>query len=132
MTIKILLDHDIEGFDVFIKAGLRETGWDQDFDFEFLRLRDLGLPDDCKDREIWRRCQQDGLLLLTQNRNSDDETSLQITIERENSPTSLPVITVGDAERLRAADYRQEVANGIATVLVYLDHYRGAGRAFVP
>jgi hypothetical protein len=132
MTIRILLDHDIEGYGVFVKAGLHETGWDQDFQFEFVRLDDLGLPANCPDCEIWRRCQQDGLLLLTQNRNSDDETSLQITLERENTAPSLPVLTLGDAERLRAADYRWQVANSFATVVVYLDYYRGTGRVFVP
>jgi len=29
MKIRLLFDHDIEGFDVFLIAGLRETGWDQ-------------------------------------------------------------------------------------------------------
>jgi hypothetical protein len=31
MEIRILLDHDIEGYDVYIETGLRETGWDQVF-----------------------------------------------------------------------------------------------------
>jgi hypothetical protein len=110
MEVKILFDHDIEGFDTFLIAGLRETGWDQDITFEFLRLRDIGLPDDCKDRDIWRRCQVDGLFLVTQNRNSDDDTSLQVTLDKENSFESLPVITIPDAEKLKTAGYRRQAA----------------------
>ncbi len=131
MTIKILFDHDIEGFDVFLIAGLRETGWDQDLTFEFLRLRDLGLPDNCKDRDIWRRCQADRLFLITQNRNSDDETSLQITLDRENALDSLPVLTVPNAEKLKDADYRQEAAHRLVEIILDLDHYLGVGRVFL-
>ena len=61
MTIRILLDHDIEGYAVFLEAGLQETGWDQYLTIEFLRLRDLGLSDEHSDQEIWRRVQRDRL-----------------------------------------------------------------------
>ncbi|MGH9845302.1 MAG: DUF5615 family PIN-like protein [Blastocatellia bacterium] len=131
MEVKILFDHDIEGFDIFLIAGLRETRWDQDITFEFLRLRDLGLPDDCKDREIWRRCQADGLFLITQNRNSDDDTSLQVTLDRENTLESLPVITIPDAEKLKAADHRQQAALRLVEIILDLDNYKGVGRVFI-
>jgi hypothetical protein len=40
MKSTLLLDHDLEGFEVFLQAGLRETGWDQIFSLEFKRLRE--------------------------------------------------------------------------------------------
>jgi hypothetical protein len=40
MKSTLLLDHDLEGFEVFLLAGLRETGWDQIFSLEFKRLRE--------------------------------------------------------------------------------------------
>ncbi len=132
MKIKILFDHDTEGYGVLLIAGLRETGWDQDLAFEFLRLRDLGLPDDCKDRDIWRRCQEDRMLLITQNRNSDDETSLQVTLERENTPDSLPVITIPYAEKLALAEYRQQAAIRLVEIILDLDQYLGASRLYIP
>ena len=131
LQIKILFDHDIEGFDVFLMTGLRETGWDQELTFEFLRLRDLGLPVNCPDRDIWRRCQQDRLLLITQNRNSDDETSLQATLDAENTLDSLPVITIPEAERLTLTDYRQQAAYRLVEIILDLDNYLGVGRLYI-
>jgi len=66
---------------------------------------------------------------ITNNRNNDDETSLQATMRRENMPDSLPVVTVSDKESLRQADYRQRVAQSLVRII---DDYRGAGRLFVP
>ena len=34
MDITILIDRDLEGFDVFLLAGLKEIGWDQLIHFE--------------------------------------------------------------------------------------------------
>lgn len=132
MEITILADHDLEGFDVFIEAGLKETGWDQIFKAEFKRLRDYGLPDHYPDQEIWRFVQTQGLLLITNNRNNAGADSLEATIQRENTLASLPVITVSDKDALAQAAYRQRVAESLAAVILYLDDYRGAGRLFVP
>jgi predicted nuclease of predicted toxin-antitoxin system len=132
MTIRILLDHDIEGYDVLLAAGLRETGWDQHADCEFVHLRDLGLPHDFSDQDIWRRSQAESLLLITHNRNRDDDTSLQATIERENAPQSWPVITIPRVEKLALADYRQQVANRLAEIILYLEDHLGLGRIFIP
>lgn len=131
MTSKILLDHDCEGYVVFLVAGLQETGWQHLLTVEFLRLRDLGLPDDASDQEIWRRCQEGRLLLVTHNHNQDDETSLQATIQRENTPLSLPVITIPRIEQLVLVDYRQRAAHRLAEVIIDLEHYLGAGRIFI-
>lgn len=132
MEITIFVDHGMEGFDVFLAAGLQETGWDQLIRVEYKRLRDFGLPDNYPDQDIWRFVQQQGLLLITNNRNSDDEISLQATMQRENTPDSLPIVTVSDKESLRQADYRQRVAQSLVRIIIDLDDYRGAGRLFVP
>jgi hypothetical protein len=99
MTATILLDHDVEGKLSRIIAGLEETGWDQLLTIEFKRLRDYGLPDNCPDQEIWRFVQERRIWLVTNNRNREDETSLQATIDLENTPDCLPVITLSDKER---------------------------------
>lgn len=131
MTSKILLDHDCEGYTVFLVTGLQETGWQSLLAIEFIQLRDLGLSNDASDREIWRRCQEDRLLLITHNRNQDDATSLQATIQRENMSRSLPVLTIPRIERLVLADYRQRVAHRLAEILIDLENYLGAGRIFL-
>lgn len=132
MLITILLDHDVEGYALLLEAGLRETGWDRYFTVQFLRLHDLGLPSDQSDREIWRKTQEDRILLLTHNRNREDETSLQATIERENGPQSLPVLTIPSVERLAGPQYREQVAHKLAEVVLYLDNYLGVGRIYLP
>lgn len=87
----MLLDHDIEGHAKYLQAGLRETGWDRDLTIEFVRLHDLALSEDASDQDIWRFAQHHRLLLITSNRNQENETSLQATIDRENTPEALGV-----------------------------------------
>lgn len=132
MKSTLLLDHDLAGFDVFLQAGLRETGWDQIFSLEFIRLREFSLPENYPDQAVWRFAQPHGLLLVTSNRNNHDETSLQATLERENTPAALPVVTVSHKESLVLPDYRQRVAHRLAAILLYPEEYLGAGRVFVP
>jgi hypothetical protein len=132
MEITILVDHDLEGDDVFLAAGLKETGWDELIRVEFKRLRDYGLPANLPDQDIWRFVQQHRLLLATNNRNSDGETSLQATLQRENQPDSLPIITLSDRDALALADYRQRVAQSLVRIIIDLDDYLGAGRLWVP
>jgi len=132
MEITILLDHNLDGHLVFLEAGLRETGWDQIVTLVFKRLRDVGLPYDIPDHEIWRFVQQHRLILLTHNRNSDDETSLQATIQRENTLESLPVLTVSNKDDLALTDYRQRAIHKLVEYAVDLDAYLGAGRMYIP
>src|SRR5262245_18175521 len=113
----ILLDHDLEGQVPFLEAGLRETSWDQYLHMEFRRLCDLNVPPDSTDQEIWRYVQRERFLLLTNNRNREDETSLQATIERENMRDSLPVLMVADKDKLVLPTYRQQAAHKLAAII---------------
>ena len=132
MQVTILLDHDIEGHAKYLQAGLRETGWDSDLSIEFVRLRDLALSEEASDQDIWRFAQQHRLLLITSNRNQENETSLQAAIERENTPEALPVLTLSQANRLLLPDYRQQAAHNLAEVIIYLENYLGVGRIYIP
>ena len=132
MQTTILLDHDIEGHARYLQAGLRETGWDRDVTVAFVRLRDLGLPNDSSDQDIWRFAQQHRLLLITSNRNQENETSLQATIERENTPEALPVLTLSQANRLLLPDYRQQAVHKLVEIIIYLENYLGIGRIYIP
>jgi len=132
MEITILLDHNLEGYDIYLAAGLKEIGWDHLILPDFKRLRDYGLPDDLPDQDIWRFVQVNRLLLVTSNRNDEDETSLQATMRRENGPTSLPIITIPDEEALKRSDYRQRAAQRLVDIIFDLNDYLGTGRLFVP
>ena len=132
MEITILIDQDLLGFDIFIEEGLKETGWDQLIQFHFTRLCDYGLPDNLPDQEVWRFVQTHRLLLVTNNRNDEDDSSLQATMRRENTLESLPIVTVSDKDALIQTEYRQRVAQSLAEIIVYLENYLGTGRVFVP
>jgi len=128
----ILLDHDVEGHAKYLQAGLRETGWDRDVTVTFVRLYDLGLSNDSSDQDIWRFAQRHRLLLITSNRNQENETSLQATIERENTPEALPVLTLSQANRLLLPDYRQQAVHKLVEIIIYLENYLGIGRIYIP
>jgi len=132
MEITVLLDRDLDGEDKWFEAGMRETGWDRHLTISFKRFRDFGLPDNTTDQDVWRFVQQQGFLLITNNRNRDGDTSLQATLERENRIDSLPVITVSDKDSLKLSNYRQRVITTLVRIIIDLDYYRGGGRLFAP
>jgi hypothetical protein len=132
MTSTILLDADLEGEAKYLKAGLEETGWDQELTIEFKCLRDFGLPHDTPDDEVWRFMQQHRLWLITNNRNNESEIALQATIERENTPDSLPVITTSDKDSLSEAEYRRKAVTRLVEILIYPEQSLGAGRLYIP
>jgi hypothetical protein len=132
MQTTILLDHDVEGHAKYLQAGLRETGWDRDVTVTFVRLYDLGLSNDSSDQDIWRFAQRHRLLLITSNRNQENETSLQATIERENTPEALPVLMLSQANRLLLPDYRQQAVHKLVEIIIYLENYLGIGRIYIP
>ena len=49
---------------------------------------------------MWRFAQTHVMMLLTHNRNMNDDDSLEQTIRDENTPRSLPVVTIGRVDRL--------------------------------
>ena len=82
---------------------------------------------------IWQCCQQKRAFLLTNNRNDDGPDSLETTIRNYNTPQSLPVFTIGDAERLRNdRAYSDRVIWGLLDYLVEIDNILGTGRLFLP
>ena len=72
------------------------------------------------------------MILLTNNRNMEGADSLEQTIREENRPTSLPVLTIGDFDRITDRVYRERCAIRLLEIVVYLDDYLGVGRLFIP
>ena len=98
-----------------------------------LKVTDVDLDAQSSDREIWQFCQNDQLVLITTNRNAEGPDSLHVVIEELNSPHSLPVLTIADADRvLRDPRYAERSADRILQYLFDMDLYRGTGRLFVP
>src|SRR6266540_3949752 len=80
----------------------------------------LGLSHEASDRLVWERCQELGLILVTNNRSHDDPDSLEATIRSAGS-SSLPVFTIGDAQRVREdGAYARAVAVDLLDYLMTL------------
>ena len=130
--ITILVDHNIEGQATLLLRALESQGWVDLGLLQVATFRDLSLPIDSSDREIWRFVQEHGMLLLTGNRNMTDEDSLQQTLRDENRPESIPVITIANVNRVRERNYREECANRLAEICSDVEIYLGTGRLFIP
>jgi len=72
------------------------------------------------------------LLLLTANRNAKGEDSLEQTIQEEDSPKILPVLTIATLDRLIERDYREQCCARLVDIVLYLDNYLGVERLFIP
>lgn len=98
-----------------------------------LNFEDLGLVSDASDRHLWERCQKHGVILITANRNAEGPDSLEATIQSENTPDSLPVLTLASVERIRRdRQYAGGVADRLLDYLFSIDEFRGTGRLFLP
>ena len=54
-------------------------------------------------------------------------------MREENTPTSLPVVTIANIERLLAEpDYRDRCVNRLVDIVVDIEDYQGARRIFIP
>ena len=71
-------------------------------------------------------------MLITGNRASGDD-SLEQTIQDHAGADSLPVVTIGDPQRLvRDRAYASECAMRLLDLLERIETLRGTGRLFIP
>lgn len=128
----VLMDHNIEGQAALILATLSADGWLELLPLEVVTFTDVGLSVDSPDRVVWRFVQTRGMLLLTNNRNAKGVDSLGRTMSEETTRTSLPVLTVGDPDRIVEREYRVRCAERIVDIVLDLGRYLGVGRIFIP
>lgn len=130
--MQILIDHNLRGDAELLFGAMVKEGWAALLDLEFVYFEETPLTPDSDDTTIWRLAQERGMILLTNNRNDDDETSLTATIRRENTSASLPVLTIASPLRLKEFEYRRSVARRLAEILFYLENHLGTGRLYLP
>lgn len=130
--MQILVDHNLEGDAEQLANWLNREGWADLLELEFVYFADMALDARSDDATVWRLAQAYGMLLITLNRNDDDETSLTATIRRENKPSSLPVITVANPDCLKEPACRAAAALQLAEIVTYLERYLGTGRLYIP
>ncbi|MGE3538787.1 MAG: hypothetical protein AB7N91_15315 [Candidatus Tectimicrobiota bacterium] len=132
----IMADHNVEGhFVVWLRLWTSEAWravWES-LQLEVESFERLGISPDTSDHDLWQLCQQREIILLTANRNDEGPDSLEATMRALHVPSSVPILTSADPERVLASrDYAERVAIQVLEYLLDLDHFRGIGRLFVP
>lgn len=96
-------------------------------------FEEVGLSPTSSDLEIWRTCQTEQLILITDNRNQDSPDSLEATMRQYNQPDSLPVFTIADLDKFRNSRvYADRVLESLYDYLLRIDEVRGTGRLYLP
>lgn len=132
----ILADVNVQGHVQVLRYVWESQAWRDiwtDLGLSLYTFADLGLIVDASDAEVWHRCQQDQLVLLTANRNDDVPDSLEATIRSHNAPTCLPVFTLADSEGiLNSKGYAERTAVRLLELFMDIGNYLGTGRMYVP
>lgn len=128
----VLVDYNVTGYVVLLQGTLAAESWLDFLSIRFLTLAEAGLAANSSDRVIWQFAQLNQMLLLTANRNAKGKDSLEQTIREEGNSTSLPVITIGNLNRLVEREYRERCSARLADIVLFVEDYMGAGRLFIP
>ncbi|NEP12876.1 MAG: ACP S-malonyltransferase [Symploca sp. SIO2C1] len=128
----VLVDYNLTGYVVLFQGTLAAEGWLDLLSIRFITLKEAGLATDSDDRTIWRFAQSNQMLLLTANRNAKGKDSLEQTIREESTSTSVPVITIGNLDRLVEREYREQCSVRLAEIVLSIENYLGVSRLFIP
>ncbi|WP_413162949.1 ACP S-malonyltransferase [Capilliphycus salinus ALCB114379] len=110
--MNFLIDHNLRGHAVILLGSLEAGGWLDLISIRFVLFEEVGLPIDSNDRIVWQFAQSNQMILLTANRSMKGKNSLEQVIREENTSTSLPVVTIGNIDRLLTEPvYRERCVN---------------------
>ena len=128
----VMADNDVRG-EVQVLRRILESGensaWLELLGVAFTDFETLGLPRDASDRLIWQTCQAAYVVLITGNRSGGPDSLAEVIRELSN-PTSLPVLTIAD--RQRVTRYANRIALRLLDFLERIESLRGTGRLFLP
>ncbi|MCM0591684.1 MAG: ACP S-malonyltransferase [Gloeotrichia echinulata DVL01] len=128
-----LVDHNLKGHAVVLAGSILSGGWLDWVPIRFVTFDEMKLPVNSDDRVVWQLAQSNQMILLTANRSMKGQNSLEQVMREEITPTSLPVITISDADRLlNDPEYRQRCATRLVEIVLDIDGYRGVSRLFIP
>ena len=131
--MNFLVDHNLRGHAVLLSGSLLSSGWLDWVFIRFITFDEMSLPIDSDDRVVWQLAQSNQIILLTANRSMKGENSLEQVMREEITSTSLPVITIGDADRLlNDSAYRQRCAIRLVEIVLDINTYMGVSRLFIP
>jgi hypothetical protein len=96
-----------------------------DLEMSTVTFEDLGLARNASDAELWRVCQREQVVLITNNRNADDPDSLEMIIRKENRADCLPVFTFANNDHVAAdREYAERTAISLLEYLIYRNRSR--------
>jgi hypothetical protein len=128
-----LIDHNLKGHALVFFGAIASQGWLDILPIRFVTFAEIELSIDSNDRVVWRLAQKNQMILLTANRSMKGKDSLEQVMREESIPTSLPVITVSNSERLlNDSEYRGRCVESLIEIVLDIDSYRGARRIFIP
>jgi hypothetical protein len=130
--LTVLADHDIEGQAMMIWQALDAAGLLEMAPLRLATFARVELAIESSDCEVWQFAQQHGMVLLTGNRHMDEADSLEQTIREQNTLDSLPVLTIGNTNRVVEREYRERCAVRLLEVMLDLRNYLGAARIYIP
>ncbi|MEH2380952.1 MAG: ACP S-malonyltransferase [Nostoc sp.] len=128
-----LVDHNLEGHTLILSGNIANLGWLYLLPIRFITFEEVSLSITSDDRLVWRFAQTNQMILLTANRSMKGRNSLEQVMREENTSTSLPVVTIGNADRiLTDPDYRNRCVDRLIEIVFDIDDYRGSRRIFIP
>ncbi|GDZ92930.1 hypothetical protein PA905_06270 [Planktothrix agardhii CCAP 1459/11A] len=128
-----LIDHNLNGHAMIFFGSIANQGWLDILPIRFITFDEIGLPINTNDRVVWRLAQENQMILLTANRSMKGKDSLEQVMREENTPNSLPVITVGNADRLlNDSEYRERCVERLIEIVIDINSYMGVSRLFIP
>jgi hypothetical protein len=136
----LLADVNVQGHVRYLRRLIETLGlWNvlAELNLDFVTFGNLGLPRDLDDRPLWNRCQQNGWVLFTENRNDEHENSLHATLADSWKMGCLPVLTLANKGTFEHnASYAERVAADVAELLFGVaqpdGEYRDQPRIYVP
>jgi predicted nuclease of predicted toxin-antitoxin system len=131
--MNFLVDHNLRGHSVVLSGSLAASGWLDLISIRFVLFEEVGLAVTSNDRTVWQYAQVNQMILLTANRSMKGKDSLEQVMREENTPNSLPVLTIGNIDRLLIEpNYRERCVNRLVDIVVDIEDYQGARRIFIP
>ena len=131
--MNFLIDYNLNGPALILRGSLTGSGWLDLIDIRFIRFSEVELPMNSSDRQVWRFAQANQMILLTANRSMKGKDSLEQVIREENTPTSFPVLTIANVDRLLAdSNYRERCVNRLIEIAIDIEYYKGTMRIFIP
>jgi predicted nuclease of predicted toxin-antitoxin system len=130
--MNFLIDYNLRGQAVLLWGTITAEGWLELMPIRFIGFEEAGLLENSSDRPVWQVAQSNQMIILTANRNMKGDDSLEQVIREENSLQSLPVVTIGNKEKLDEQIYRERCASRLVEILFDIDNYMGVGRVYIP